>query len=330
MALDYSALNDAQEEMTSRTSGDGLFVYGKDINKTMDVRVLPPRANLKGRYFLELITYWINGVKYISPATFGLPCPITREVDAAKESKDKELKSLLEDRDNFQKKYEYLIPILVLDVKLNDRNEVIDVKVKDNKAKVLSCGTQLNKRINKVACSRKYMNGTEDGFTDRVEGYNLILSKVGEKLNTEYDAEGDVQWEMDEKYYNDYPDVYEMSEKSMEEDDYLEGVIRNYLYGEPMPVKAEDDKKDTKPAARNESAGRGAAKEQPTGRGRGTAADEETGGRGASRGAASASTARGAARGSKAEEEKPKEEQPKAAASGGKRNLLKDLENLDA
>lgn len=310
--LDFKALNEVQEELVNRSGGDGLFFYQKEIGKETDIRILPPYPNMHGKYFLEVVCHWINGKKYISPETFGRPCVMQQMIDEAKASGDKELKALLDDKDNFQKKYEYIMPILLLDLKFEGQ-EVVDVKVKDGRAKILSCGPMLMKRINKVVCGRQYMNGTPEGITNREKGNNIILSKVGEKLNTDYDATGDVSWEMDEKYYKDYPNVVDLTEKAIYPDDYLEGVMKNYLYGDPMPPEPKMPERESTTSKKAEtSTGRGAAKVTST---RGAKTDDKPAAR--TRGKAVDKTEEGTK-----ERETPKE-------TGSRRNLLKDLENLD-
>jgi hypothetical protein len=260
---------------------------------------------------------WINGVKYISPSTFGKPCPLEEELEDAKRAsaKDKDLKKLLED---LSMKSEFHIPILPLDVVIED-NEVVDVKVKGGKAKILTCGPMLMKRINKVVTSRRYQNGEPEGITHREKGFNLILSKTGEKLDTEYDAEGDVQWEMDEKYYEDYPNVYEEAKDEMKSDEYLRGVIRNYLYGEEMPEEETDDtdeEKEEKPS-RSRRSSKSEDEKPSRGRSRRAAKDEDEEEEKPSR------TRRSSKSEDDEEEEKPKKK------SGGKRDLLSDLDGLD-
>lgn len=234
MPIDIKALRDSQAELASR-GGDGLFLYQKDITDATDIRLLPPLPNLKGKYFMELITFWINKEKYISPASFGLACPIMEEIEEAKSSRDKELKALLEDRDCFQKKFEYLMPVLLLEVKLKGE-KVTAVTVKGRK--ILSCGTKLVKAINAVVISRAAnANEKEDGVMDMEKGMNIVLGKTGKGLDTDYTAQLDVEWEMEEKWYKDIPDVIKWAEDSLFPADYLRGVIRNYLYGDEMPEK---------------------------------------------------------------------------------------------
>jgi hypothetical protein len=251
MALNLGALKKVTQDLNERT-GDKNFLYGKDLTDDTVVRILPPLESLQGKYFIEVIVWWIKGKKYVSPATFGKKDIIQIHVDEAKtQTKDKGLKALAEHKD-IERKYEYYLPILHLERKGED-----DYKVVDDKAKVLSTGTMLLKQINKRATHKSAQNGTDDGFTDFEEGFNMDLSKTGSKLSTEYDAVLGDQWEVPEKYRANYPDVYEVANKELKTNAFLEGVISNYLYGTEIPedgavVPTAAPKKPAKKAAEEE------------------------------------------------------------------------------
>lgn len=246
MALNLGALKDFDKELDART-GQGNFLYqGKLKAEGTDFRIATPRANMNGFYYFEVIKWWIGGKPYISPATFGLPDPIQEEIDSHDGTKDKDIASLLADSDKCRKASEFLIPGWELSP-IDDNYD--NFKVVGDKATTLSCGVQLMKEINRIVTGRTASKiKSEDGITDRELGYNLLLSKIGSgRNNTEYKAAIADQFEMDEKYYGDdkIPDVIDMTRKQLKSDDYLLGVLANYLYGDAMP---EDDK----PAAREE------------------------------------------------------------------------------
>lgn len=249
MGLDLGALKDVQKDLTDRSEGGGLFFYQKEIGEETDIRILTPRANLNGKYFIEVIEWWIAGKRYTDPQTFGKRSVIQEIVDEALASSDKDLNKLAGDRDNCRKQSSFWIPILHLQLQ-NDNT----FKVVDDKAKVASVGMMLMKSMNKVVTSRKAQVDSEFGITDREVGMNLILSKTGSGMKTEYAAVLGDQVEMPEKYYQDVPDVYEMAKKDLRPDDYLESVINNYLYGDeilPDPKKSDspkDDKKASRPS----------------------------------------------------------------------------------
>lgn len=232
--LNINALKDFGEELGNRSTGTGVLMYQKDIKEETDVRILPPTPQMQGMYFVEAVTYWIARKKYICPSTFGGESIIEAKIAEAKATGDPEILALLNDKDEIKRVSDFYIPILTLSVEQDEHGGVANVAV-NGEAKILVCGSMLMKRINKVVTSRKFINGTPNGITDRVKGFNLILSKVGEKLNTEYDATGDVQWELPASYYASYPDVRAYVENSIYPDDYLAQVMDNFIYGDALP-----------------------------------------------------------------------------------------------
>jgi hypothetical protein len=297
MALNLDALKGVQADLNSRGEG-GIFLYMNKLNEEDDIRLLPPLPKLNGLYFVEQIVWWINEKPYVSPATFDGTCPIEAEVKAAEKlaKSDKDLKALLDDDKQLKRKSRFLMPILQLKCSFNDDNECTKFEIVDGKAKVLVAGPVLMKAINKVVTSRLFQNGTEDGLMDRVKGYNLLLGKTGKGLSTDYTAEGwKTPLEMDKKYYEEIPDVIDITKKEIKSDAFLRGIIRNYLYGEPLPKeeKPEEAAKATPAAA---SGGGGGSR-----RGGGAADKKETAETGKTR----------------------------TGAGGGRRNLADDLKNLD-
>jgi len=244
MSVNINALKKLQE---SFEQGDGLYVFANNIKDELDIRLLPPLKNMNEIWFLEQVGYWIEGKYYISPETFGRDCPIAEEVEKAMAQEDEDLNELLNDKQNFAKKSRYLFPVLVLNAEFDAKGNPVKVSVEGNKAKVMVSGQMLIKAINQIWCSRQYQNGTDDGIADRIDGYNILLSKKGKKLNTEYSAIAWREpWEMPEKYYNEkeIPDIVAMTRNEMKLNDYLRAVIRNYLYGEPMPKEGKDKDED--------------------------------------------------------------------------------------
>lgn len=242
MGLNLSGLKTYQKDLESRSSKLGYFKQS-EIGEETDVRILPPTASLNGMYFFEQQGYWFNKKFYVSPKTFGETCPIEIELESIRDeakgkSEDAEELAELLDSDAFSESTTFLVPILLLDASFDSDFNPTEVKVSEGKAKVLQCGPMLLKAINKIATSRQYQNGTDDGFTDREKGYNLMLGKTGKGLKTEYSAQGwRDPWEMDEKYYNDTPDVVESVKNQLLPDDYLVKVVRNYFYGEALPER---------------------------------------------------------------------------------------------
>ena len=260
MALNLKALKDVQEDLNNRGSSN-LYFYASEIDGETDVRLLPPLPHMNGIYFVEQVGYWINKKFYVSPETFDMDCPITEEIEDAKAQNDPDINELLNSQD-LAKKSRFLIPILKLACKFDKDGECTHVDVEDKKGKILVAGPMLMKAINKNVVSRNYQNGTEDGIMDRVKGFNIILDKTGKKLNTEYTALGWMYpWEMEEDYYKEanIPDIIKITEADIHSDDFLRAVIRNYIYGEPMPKEdnkngGNSDDDDDKPAPRRGNA----------------------------------------------------------------------------
>lgn len=238
MALNLNALKNRQKAFEEK--GSGNVVQASKLGEEFDFRVIPPiYPEQEGIYFLERKVWWIDGKPYTSPATFGEEDVIDEEIAEATElaRKDKTLSKLLNDERKLKAQTEYWVPVLLLDVEFDGKGKPKKVEVKDDKVKILAMGGMLMRAVNKIAVGRQYQNGTDDGFADRVEGYNILATKTGTGLNTEYSAEGWREtWEMDEKYYTEkaVPNVIELTRKQIKGDDYLRSVIRNYLYGEAI------------------------------------------------------------------------------------------------
>ena len=350
MGMDLGALKDVQKGLISKTEGGDLIFYAKNIGEETDVRLLPNFANMNGLYFLETIVWWIGGKKYLSPETWGEACPMQDLADEARESGDEDLIALLEDKDKCKKSSEFIMPILLLKPTY-DGEVIIDFSIVDGKAKILSCGPMLMKRMNKIVTSRQVQNGTPDGIADRVKGYNLILSKTGKALKTEYDAVLGDQWEFDEKFYKTYPNVVDLSKKQQRPDEYLEGVMANYLYGDPMPEDPIKEERENAKAPAAKPASRIAEKAETLRGGRAAAApasrrpaaapkpdeddtnyeggDDDTPADELPKEEPKAPATRTSRTAPKPEADKPAPVAERKAATRPARNLISDLDNLD-
>lgn len=237
--LNLGALKALQENLGN---GDDLYLYENKIPAEMEIRLLPPPPAMNGIYFHEERGFWINKKFYVCPATFGLESVLQQEHEAAKEraKTDKQLEALLKDWTKFKPETRYKLPFLHLSVKFDDRFVATEIKVINEKARILICKAECLKKINLQVTARANQNGTDFGIMDRVLGYNLTMGKTGEKLTTEYTA---MAWkqptELPEKYYASsfIPDVVEGSKKMLKSDRYLRGIIRNFFYGEALPAE---------------------------------------------------------------------------------------------
>lgn len=219
-----------------------MFLYQNKLTEQgADVRLLPPPASMNGLFYLRRIVWNINKKVYISPLSFNEECPIEEEIELAKEwatkNGDKQLMALINKMDEpyAAKKEEFLVPILLLDVKYNPDWTVASLKIVGDKNKYLTCTKQLLGTIVDKVTSKHFYNGTKEGITHREKGWNLTLFKKVKNSKTEYSCEG---WreatEMGEKYYRELPDPVLFTKKGMLSDETLTSVIRNYLYGEPL------------------------------------------------------------------------------------------------
>lgn len=238
MGLNVKALKNVQNQLNEKSSGDDMFFYQKDIDTVngTDVRILPPHPEMNGMYFQAEEIIWVNKKPNISPKTFGESCPMTGELTRAKLSKDEDVAYLAES-DDVRRRTQYLIPVLMINAVYNANDELESEKVES--LKILVCGPQLMKEINRIVTHRQYQNGTEDGITDQKKGFNITLNKDGTGMDTKYTAMG---WlfptSVDEKWYKDLPNLVEMTRKKMKTDKYLMGIISNYLYGSAAPEEA--------------------------------------------------------------------------------------------
>lgn len=249
MALDISKLANLGKSLSS---GNNMFMKPKDIGEETIVRVLPPLPALNGLFALTVERWWVNKKPYICPSTFGGTPIFQEELDEAMSSDDPDVVAAAQDKRSITKKTEYWIPLLHLELQGTGRNA--EYIVKGEAPRVLTVGPQLYGKMIKLATNRRYQNDSDDGITDRVEGYNIALSREGSGLNTDYDAVIAEQMEMPAKYYRNIPDVHAMAEKMVSSEKYLRAVIREYLYGEPIPARLQDQEDKRREENKNATA----------------------------------------------------------------------------
>lgn len=228
MALDMNRLKNLDSEL----GGDSALLYANKITNELDIRILPPTERMGGVYFAERKLWWINNKPYLSNSTFGEDDVIQQEVDIAKTNKDADIQELLADDKKLKSSSDYLIPVLALNCQFGGKGEVISIKVDGGKGKLFVVGKMLLKAINKQVTSKF----CQPDITDRVDGFNVLITKTGAGMKTEYGADAHRQsFEMDEKYYLAYPCPVEYLEEERVSDAYLRGIIRNFIYGERLP-----------------------------------------------------------------------------------------------
>lgn len=262
--LDYEALDKASEDLEERAAGGSkniVSIQKMDSGTSIFIRILPPTESLKGFFYFEERGHWISGERYVSPVTFGGKPVIEDIVEKAKATKDPEILSLLDSREYNQKSYFY-IPILLCELHFKQKS-ITKVTVVDDEPKILQANSTVVRRLLKLFQSRLAQNGTPDRLADREKGMFIEITKTGKKLNTEYNADiVPEEWEMDEKYYEEIPDVFEFVKEKMKPVSELKAAINAYLFGEededakPKKKKAasrDEDEEDEKPAKKKKS-----------------------------------------------------------------------------
>lgn len=219
---------EALKQLGKRVGGGGPFLdASKLLTPNAHVRVIMGHPNMDGVPFFIEEGYWINKKRYVSPKTFGLPCPIEEEIEAAIE-KDPRIKSVLEDGRLFSNKPTTMCNVVVLQV--DDKYNITGVV--DDSVKVLQMGKQLFGAMYGIITGTPQVTPGEILSPDK--GYNMELTKTGTGMNTQYSAK---IWmkptEVDAKFYTleNIPDIVEITRKKMKTNDELRQVIRDFLYG---------------------------------------------------------------------------------------------------
>lgn len=231
--LDMSRVRALQTELD--TKGDPTIILSSKMPAELDIRLMPPADELNGSYFVVQKQWWINKKPYQSNSTFGSSDVIADEIKKAEALNDPDIAALLSGQQAPSAKDNYIMAVKKI---LIDNNG--DVKAIDSKVKFLSCTKMLATAINKEVCSR----WVQPDITDRKKGFNITCVKEGQALSTEYTAK---HWptatEMPADLYEELDNPMDYLRTEKVSDTYLRGVIRNYIYGEPMP-KQEDKHKD--------------------------------------------------------------------------------------
>lgn len=235
MGLNMKKLRDMQKEIKSKSEGGGgLFLYSSELPEELDVRILPPKANMNGVYFLEEEGWWVNGQFVL----VGSNDVVKDEIDKAKKSKDEDLIALINRKNKgipaIKRQIRYMLPILVLDTEYDEDTDEM-TKCEVDGQKILVAKPTLMREINRIVTARPFQNGTDFGVADRVKGNNIIVGKQGKGLDTEYMAMGwNESTEMNAKWYENLPDILETHEKAKSSPERQRSLIRNYLYGDEI------------------------------------------------------------------------------------------------
>lgn len=234
--LDLNAVNE-EVEKAKNSGGSDKYFSRKDIkdNTSINIRVMPPVKSMNGLPYVKRTRVWMNKKPYLSPRTFGEPCIILDAYDAILAGDNQDLKALVTDDKHFSIAEDYVLPILLLNVKYKSDNSLEAIEVVDDKVKMFDCTWTFIKGLNLALSNRLYQNGSPLGLMDRVLGRNLQVTKeVTQK--TSYNS---IVWpgvtEMPEKYYNNMIDVVAEMRNSVYQKVYIEGMLNSYLFGKPAP-----------------------------------------------------------------------------------------------
>jgi hypothetical protein len=256
--MDLAALAVAQKKMAAK--GSEGFLNQKDLTEEgLIVRLLPEPPEMDGIPYMEVQNRWVGGkTKFVDPSTFGEPSVIDEEIamaiQKAKDENDADLMTLATDttKDGVSASAENWIALLHLEYKTK-KDEIVGYTVVDNTPKILACRTQLLSAILKIASSKKAARiKSPDKIADRMQGINMLIAKTGTGMKTKYSADEDEQMEIDERWYEDVPNVMEVARQQMALPTFQRASIRLYLYGTPIPAKVqakEDARKEAVKAA---------------------------------------------------------------------------------
>lgn len=224
--IDFQALADFQNNLENIGS---LYRYQKNLPPELDVRILPPQEGMPF-YFIKEDVFWINGKRYLSPSTFGEDCPILDEIKEARALRDPNINKLLTNSQKFSHREEYSMCILELECEFS-KGDVVNVQPVGS-PKVFKCTKQMIGAINKIAINRKYQNGTDNGFCDLEEGFNITLTRQNVNGKVNYDAEAHrSSFPIPEDWVQDTPNLLELTEGNLLSNDELREAVRTYLYG---------------------------------------------------------------------------------------------------
>lgn len=242
--LSFAALTKAQDNLKTNDF-DKELLKAKNLDESGTYVRLVYDERLGEMFYREVTTYWIDGKPFISPATFGEPCPIAEEVEIARGSGDRTLRNLLKSK-KFSERTEYYMPVLLLDyIKevQGGRPKITDIKLKDTK--ILVAGKQLTQ-----AMVRELMNedrlaemdcpDEEVSIIHEELGYNFKLTKEGTGMNTKYDATTSRQMSILDMEFT-MPDVDAYVQGELKDEDELRDAIRTYLYGKGNGAAPEAD-----------------------------------------------------------------------------------------
>lgn len=238
--LDMAAINKRAEEYASMGSSSSIVYLNALIkqskNGAISFRiVVDPKLGLDGGYDLVRYDFRIGGKAYLNPKTVGLPDPFTSEWEMAdvKAKSDPVLAAKLKSQDNKPER-SILIPVVFCDH---------TGAIQDPKMKLLSMSLTAAKQL-MSSIQAPPNNHPQAGplLLNPVYGIGVWFTKMGEGKAATYNATPIGQpcalpAATIESCYN----VKEMLTKWCDDYNYLQSLLRNYLYGTPVLPNPKDN-----------------------------------------------------------------------------------------
>lgn len=241
--LDIDFLKQQGEELENR--GGNLKVFNvRKLKSETDIRIMLPTKRMGKLYYFEKITHWIDGHPWVSPATFGEPCPIIEVVEKVKDGSDSSLKALVGKDSKYRRKSTFLMPAFIFsEIKTDAKGNITEFTLMNDGPMLVEVPISVIKDINVIVTSRAYQNASGMSILDITEGRNLIFSKKGSGLDTEYMviASGNAQ-PMNADLYKETPCPVELVEQDIKSNEELLEAINVYLYGSGGAAAAPADK----------------------------------------------------------------------------------------
>jgi len=234
--VNFDKMNESSEKMASGGSGLKYLSQSKiPANGEITIRILPHGPSLEGLYFLKVYSVWINKHNYVSPRTFGRPCPILDFIEEAEKTGSDDIKAMIAQmRKKGGIKEEYFMNILKID-HIYEGRKLVESVVDGDTTRIFKCSWSVMKQINLICSHRRYQNDVPLGIFDIEKGYNIDIAKeVGERTSYRCDADP-TPMAMDPKFYEEVPDLVEVVENRIYSDEYLEGVVAHYFLEDEKP-----------------------------------------------------------------------------------------------
>lgn len=255
--IDQNLLKQLGQDLAKRGGGDPSerWIQVSKIKEPIDIRIMDPLPSMKGIYFLEVQSWWIDGKKIYSPSiTFKDKTEddiISKYIKIAeKDAKtDKTLAKLLSAKSEktgmpvIQLKYEYWVPVLKFtwddrDVPMIIEKGTVKDYIEDGRVKMMVCPLTVLRSINALLTDRVHKNAL-----DPEKGQNFQIQKTGEKRDTKYTVIPRDSMAIPKEFYTEksMTDPYEIAQALMVNDEYMEAVICKYLYDDVAIPEKKDD-----------------------------------------------------------------------------------------